>query len=183
MAFHEIPGRILLASITAPIATKETKLKLRLSGYVSAILGLALLSGFGVAIHSQGTPVASADGFGRTDITFTKWFTTPPNMVGVVGGDVGNGTLAVEILGAEPFANGKIVKLTADHHVNGSAHSSNVRLTAWMFDNQFGIIYGSVTSGWRQGGTVHGTFKVIQCTQAADGICFQGNYYISGGTP
>jgi hypothetical protein len=158
-------------------------MQLRFSRYFGAVLGLTLLVGFGVALQAQGTPVASADGFGRTDVTFTKWFTSPPNMAGTVGGDVGNGSLTAEILGAEPHAGGKIVKLTGLHHIKGSVHSADVLLTAWMFDNNFGIITGGVTGGWRQGASVYGTFKVIQCSQAADGICFQGNYYIVGGNP
>ncbi len=182
--FQKIPGRDLTeVYLAAPIATKETKLKFRLSGYFAAILGLALLAGFGVATHSQGTPVASADGFGRTEVTFTKYVTTFPNMAGVVGGDVGNGAFVGEILTIEPFANGQIVKITPDYHLNGSLHQSTARLAVWQFDNQFAVISGAVTSGWRQGATVYGTYKVISCTQAADGKCFQGTLYFVGGTP
>jgi hypothetical protein len=159
-------------------------MKLRLSRYFAAILGVALLAGFGVAIHSQGAPVASADGFGRTEVTFTKYVTTYPNMAGVVGGDVGTGTYAGEIITRDPtLGGGKVTLITADYHFNGSAHSSNARMTIWQFDNQFAVLNGAVTSGWKQGATVFGTYTVIPCTQAASGICFQGTLYFVGGAP
>jgi hypothetical protein len=161
------------------------KLKLRLSGYFAAILGLALLAGFGVAVHSQGTPVASADGFGRTEVTFTKYLVSFPNMAGVVGGDVGTGNYAGEIITYDPtLAGGKITLITADYHLNGSAHTSNVRLTVWQFDNNFAVLSGGVTSGWRQGGYAYGIYKVIPtCAGNPAGPCFQGTLYIAGGTP
>jgi hypothetical protein len=159
-------------------------LKLRLSRYFAALLGLALLAGFGAATHSQGTPVASADGFGRTEVTFTKWISTYPNMTGVVGGDVGAGTYAGEIITRDPtLGGGKVTLITADYHFTGSAHSSNARMTIWQFDNQFAVLSGAVTSGWRQGASVFGIYRVIQCTQAASGTCFQGTLYFVGGTP
>jgi len=159
-------------------------MKLRFSGYFAAILGLALLAGFAVSTYSQGTPVASADGFGRTEVTFTKYVTTFPNMAGVVGGDIGNGAFVGEVLNAEPFADGKIVKLTADYHLNGSVHQSTARVTVWQFDNQFAVISGAVTSGWRQGALVYGTYKVLStCPVNPAGPCFQGTLYFVGGTP
>jgi hypothetical protein len=44
--------------------------------------------------------LADTDGLkGHTfDVTFTKWITSFPNMAGVVGGDVGDGPFAGEIL-------------------------------------------------------------------------------------
>ncbi len=159
-------------------------MKLRLSRYFAAILGLALIAGFGVAVHSQGTPVANADGFGRAEVTFTKWVTTRPNMVGVVGGDVGNGTYAGEILTQDrTLNNGKLSLTTADYHFNGSKHTSNVRVTLYAWDNQFAVINGAVTSGWGEGAIVYGMFWVIQCPQAATGVCFQGTLYFAGVTP
>jgi hypothetical protein len=45
------------------------------------------------------------------------------------------------------------------------------------------VLNGAVTSGWKQGATVFGTYTVIPCTQAASGICFQGTLYFVGGAP
>jgi len=160
-------------------------LKFKLSRYFAAILALALIAGFGAATHLQGTHVASADGFGRTEVTFTKYLTAFPNMAGVVGGDVGNGTYAGEILTYDPtIAGGKITLITADYHLNGSLHQSNVRLTVWQFDNNFAILSGAVTSGWRAGGHAFGIYKVLStCPGNPAGPCFQGTLYIVGGTP
>jgi hypothetical protein len=156
-------------------------LKFKLTRYFAAILGLALLAGFGIAVHSQGTPVASADGFGRTEVTFSKGLTTFPNMVGVVGGDIGNGTYAGEIITYDPtIGGGKITRITADYHLNGSLHQLTARVTVWQFDNQFAVITGAVTSGWRQGAVVFGTYKVVT---GIPGVCCQGTLYIVGGTP
>ena len=154
-------------------------MKFKVSRYLAAILGLALLAGFGVATQSQVTPVASADGFGRTEVTFSKGVTTFPNMTGVVGGDVGNGTYAGEIITYDPtIGSGKITRITADYHLNGSLHQSTARVTVWQFDNQFAIITGAVTSGWRQGAFVYGTYKVVA---DVPGVCCQGTLYLAGG--
>jgi hypothetical protein len=165
-------------------------LKLKTSLRIIVLAALAIAAGFGVYSPSAGTPVASADGFGRTEVTFTKWVTGPGsggvifNMAGVVGGDIGTGSFVGEVLNAEEFANGKIVKITADYHLNGSLHQSNLRLTVWQFDNNFAILTGAVTSGWRAGGYAFGTYKVLAtCPGNPAGPCFQGTLYIVGGTP
>src|SRR5918999_6080713 len=43
------------------------------------------------------------------EVTFTKWFTTFPNMTGFTGGDVA-GTFAGQVLSLTPFDNGVIVQ-------------------------------------------------------------------------
>jgi hypothetical protein len=164
-------------------------LNFKLSLRIMAVAALAVAAGFGAFVQAADPPVASADGFGRTEITFTKWLIEPPNpaglpwdMRGVVGGDVGNGTYTGEVLNVEPFAGGKIVKLTADYHLNGSLHTSNLRMTIWQFDNNFAILTGGVTSGWRAGGYAFGTYRVIpSCPGNPAGPCFEGTLYIVGG--
>jgi hypothetical protein len=161
-------------------------LKFRISRYVLAVLGLALVAGFGVATQSQVTPVASADGFGRTEVTFTKYVTNFPNMAGVVGGDVGTGTFVGEIITYDPtLGGGKITRITANYHLKGSAHQSDALVTVWQFDNQFAVISGAVISGWRQGALVFGTYKVVSSggPQSPADPCCQGTLYIVGGTP
>jgi hypothetical protein len=160
-------------------------MKLRFSRRILVLTALAIAAGFGLFSQPAGAPVASADGFGRTEITFTKWLTTFPNMAGVVGGDVGTGTYAGEILTYDPaLAGGKITRITADYHLNGSVHQSTVRLTVWQFDNNFALLSGAVTSGWRSGGYAFGTYKVLAtCPGNPAGPCFEGTLYIVGGTP
>ena len=159
-------------------------MKLRLSRYFPAILGLAIIAGIGVATHSTGTPVASADGFGRTEVTFTKWVSGFPNLVGVSGGDVGNGTFAGTVITRDPtLGNGQITKITAEYQFKGSAHSSIASVHVWQFGTSFAVINGAVTSGWKQGATVHGMYRVISCPEAPSGTCFQGTVYFAGGAP
>jgi hypothetical protein len=158
-------------------------LKLKFSRFFATILGLAMLAGIGVVAHSDAT-VASADGFGRTPVTFTKWVTSYPNMAGVVGGDVGTGSFAGEILTYDPtLGGGKVTKITADYHLNGGVHQSTARVTVWQFDNKFAVVSGGVISGWRKGASVYGIYKVIQCSDAPDGTCFQGTLYLTGSAP
>jgi hypothetical protein len=165
-------------------------LKRRFTTYLAAILGLALLASIGVVAHLEAT-VASADGFGQTRVTFTKWVTDfPPsgmpiaNMVGVVGGDVGDGNFVGEVLTFDPtLGGGKVAKITADYHLNGSVHQSTVRLTVWQFNNKFAVLSGAVTGGWKTGALAYGMYQVIPCTQGVvqGGICYQGTLYVVGG--
>jgi hypothetical protein len=159
-------------------------MKLRLSRYFAAILGLAIIAGIGVAIHSTGTPVASADGFGRTEVTFTKWVNGFPNLVGISGGDVGNGTFAGTVITRDPtLGNGQITKITAEYRFMGSTHSSVASVHVWQFGTSFSVINGAVTSGWKQGATVYGMYRVIPCAEAPSGTCFQGRLFFAGGAP
>jgi hypothetical protein len=160
---------------------RRKTLNFKLSIRVLAVVALAAAASFGALMQPADTPVASADGFGRTEVTFSKGLTTFPNMIGVVGGDVGNGTYAGEIITYDPtIGGGKITRITADYHLNGSLHQSTARVTVWQFDDQFAVITGAVTSGWRQGALVYGTYKVIA---GVPGVCCQGTLYFVGGTP
>ena len=64
------------------------------------------------------------------DDTFTKWITDYPNMIGVVGGDVGTGTLAAEVLSLVTV--GDITNIEALYHFKGKFHS----FTAHVFVTQ-----------------------------------------------
>lgn len=111
---------------------------------------------------------------GDADVTFTKWITTFPNMAGVVGGDVGDGPFAGEILKIGTVGN--ITTIEALYHVYGSRHS----FTAHVFvtqDNVAGIaaITGRVTEGWLEGAHVNGEYKVLSpCNIGTASTCFQG---------
>ena len=60
------------------------------------VLTLVLVAGFAALSAVGWTQLALADAGGvkghTFDVTFTKWLTSFPHMVGVVGGDVGDGT-------------------------------------------------------------------------------------------
>ena len=123
----------------------------------------------------------SATDHERAENTFTKWITTPPAMAGVVGGDVGAGSYAGEILKYTPAATTVIEAL---YHFNGSKHS----FTALVHVEQTGlkaVIIGVVTEGWLKGNMVQGEYTQITCVQApssTSGTCFQGTLDIMRGS-
>jgi hypothetical protein len=142
---------------------------------------LALMSVVALLTFSLGAGAVAADSRPTTaENTFTKWITTFPAMAGVVGGDVGAGTYAGEILKYSP---GTTTVIEALYHFNGSRHS----FTALVHVEQTGLkalITGVVTAGWLKGRPVEGRYTQITCTQSPSGTCFQGSLDIlprSGG--
>lgn len=137
-----------------------------------ALLALSLSAG-----------VASADGgrgdHGPAQSTFTKWITTYPVMAGVVGGAVGDGTYAGEILKYTP---GTTTVIEALYHFTGSQHS----FTALMHIEQTGthaVLVGAVTDGWLKGNLAVGEYAVVTpCAQAPSNTCFQGTLNILMGS-
>ncbi len=142
---------------------------------LAAIVAVALLA------LSVGAGVASANGgrrHGDAQNTFTKWITAYPAMAGVVGGDVGSGTYAGEILKYTP---GTTTVIEALYHFNGSRHS----FSALVHVEQTGlraVISGVVTDGWLKGHAVKGKYTQITCSQAPDGTCFQGTLNVLRGS-
>jgi hypothetical protein len=110
--------------------------------------------------------------------TFTKWITTPPNMAGVVGGAVGEGSYTGEIL---KDTSGPIEVIESLYKFNGIKHS----FTALVHVEQTGlkaVITGVVTEGWRKGNQVRGEYTQITSPQApGDGTAFRGTLDIVGG--
>ncbi len=95
------------------------------------------------------------------DNTFTKWIFDYPYMMGVVGGDVGTGTYAGQVLNLSTV--GDITSVEALYHFNGSIHS----FTAHVFVTEndapgvgTATITGRVTEGWLEGANVTGEYKV-----------------------
>ena len=113
--------------------------------------------------------------------TFTKWVTTYPNMAGVVGGAVGDGAYAGEILKLTP---GPITVIEALYHFNGSEHTFSALVhveAAGSNPGDMAVITGVVTEGWMKGHSVHGGYTVITCDH--DGVttkCFEGRLEIEG---
>jgi len=105
--------------------------------------------------------------------TFTKWVTDWPNMSGVVGGDVGTGTFAGEVLNYEPGV--EITRIEAMYHINGSTHS----FTAHNFVTQnevtrTAVVEGVITDGWLKGRKVSGHYDIISCPDKTGGFCYSG---------
>ena len=161
--------------------TKNAATRIRLSKGWSIVIGLVLV----VAIAGCG----SAKGQTFND-TFTKWVTTSPpaagvgaNMVGVVGGDVGSGVYAGEILTMNTVGN--ITSIHALYHFNGSKHTFTADVNITQDDSAgTAVIAGKVTDGWRKGASVTGEYNVLNTCpidtpdNAYGTMCFQGALHI-----
>lgn len=153
------------------------------------LFALVLVAPLAALLAVGPVQLALADAGGVTghtfDVTFTKWITTFPNMVGVVGGDVGAGTFAGEILNIGTV--GTITKIEALYHMNGSSHSFTAHVYVTQ-DNVAGmaVITGVVTEGWLEGAPVNGVYKVwATCPIPTPGnmfgtLCFQGTLHVLG---
>jgi hypothetical protein len=154
--------------------------------------GWGILLGLVLVATTAGAAVASsADTKGHTfDNTFTKWVTSSPpaagvvaNMAGVVGGDVGPGTYAGEIISVNTVGN--ITSIHALYHFNGSKHTFTAELNVTQ-DETAGTatITGRVTEGWLKGSTVTGEYNVLAVCpiETPDNVygtvCFQGALHI-----
>jgi len=154
------------------------------SKVIPTFVALALLAGVTFMGLSLRPGEASAnDDWDQSDAenTFTKWLTTYPNMAGVVGGDVGRGTFAGEILNLTPGSASSPTFIEANYHFNGKHHS----FTAHVFVSQLGlkaVIIGVVTDGWLKGNTVEGEYTQIKCSHDHTTTdCFQGTLDILRG--
>lgn len=120
------------------------------------------------------------------DATFTKYIIDYPNMTGIVGGDVGTGTYAGEVLSLNTV--GYITSIEAIYHFNGRVHS----FTAHVFVTENdapgagnATITGSVTEGWLKDASVTGEYNVMGiCPIPTPGNqegtqCYQGILHIS----
>lgn len=126
----------------------------------SILLGIGVLVVIFSGCQKEGQLIPSSANSIK-DAEFTKWITDYPNMAGIVGGDVGTGTYAGEVLNLSTV--GDITSVEALYHFNGSLHS----FTAHVFvteNDAPGVgtakITGSVTEGWLKGATVIGEYKV-----------------------
>jgi len=138
------------------------------------------------AIPTQAS-ASTNKGIGHTfDATFTKYITDYPNMTGIVGGDVGTGTYAGEVLNLNTV--GYITTIEAIYHFNGRIHSFTAHLFVTEDDAPgagTGVITGRVTDGWLKDGTVIGEYNVwgvcpIPTPGNAEGTrCYQGVLHIS----
>lgn len=149
---------------------------------LAAVLVIALLA----AAPSLLGAAQAASASGRTfEIEFTKWVTEAPHMMGVVEGDVGPGSFEGEILNMN--TEGDITTIEADYHISGSKHSLSARIQATQDDPAgTGEITGQVTSGWLQGRSLTGRYKVFGVCPISTGevnalgtVCFQGTLELS----
>ena len=131
------------------------------------------------------------------DFTFTKWVTSWPvnypsmegaSMAGVVGGDVGNGRYAGEVLSDDLSQEPDLWLANARYEFYGKKHSfiADVHVTQ---NNTTGtaVITGVVTQGWLKGAQLTGEYTVMpECPIATPGnvfgtLCFQGTLHVHRG--
>lgn len=166
--------------------TKTVATRNRISKGWGIALGLVLVAAIaGSALASCGS--AKGQTF---DDTFTKWVTTSPpaagvvaNMAGVVGGDVGSGVYAGEILSMNTV--GTTTSIHALYHFNGSKHAFTADVNITQDDSAgTAVIAGKVTDGWLKGASVTGEYNVLNtCSMdtpdnAYGTMCFQGALHI-----
>jgi len=169
--------------IRTGIATSSKSSRMRVVALMASIMLLALTLGAGTALADSGRHHVDAQS------TFTKWITAFPNqpgdvadMVGVVGGAVGKGTYAGEIL---KFTPGTVSVIEALYHFTGSRHA----FSALVHIEQTGatpgskaVISGVVTDGWLKGSPVAGKYTQITCNPAPTiTTCYQGTLDILRG--
>ena len=141
--------------------------------------GLAALSALAVTLLFQ-TSITRADDHGQKSdhnngdatVNFTKWVTVIfprpgvfADMTGViVGGDIGDGEFAGEILSRVVDPVTGVITVEAVYHLQGSKHSFTARIHAEQQVagiGQTGVIIGVVTDGWLKGHAVEGEWTVI----------------------
>ena len=124
------------------------------------------------------TRMSSAD---SDTATFTKWMVGEgPDMAGVVGGTVGDGTYSGKVL---DMALGPTTTVEAIYRFTGSKRS----FAALVHVEQTGleaVVSGVVTDGWGKGNLVTGRYTEIKCDH--DGIttdCWRGSLDNAGDSP
>ena len=169
------------------IGTRIVETKARSLKSWSIALGIVLVAALAAVPMLMGAADSGGEKGHSFDITFTKWVTVAPNMVGVVGGAVGDGTFSGEITGMS--TTGNITNLTARYHINGSQHSFDADIQAAQ-DNLKGTgeITGKITAGWLKGNELTGAYNVVaECPietlpeNAYGTMCFQGVLHVVPG--
>jgi hypothetical protein len=133
-----------------------------------------------------------ASGGAPVEVTFTKWITAFPALVGVTGGDA-KGTFVGTVLSIDPFDNGTIVDLEARYEViaDDPAHSFVAHIEGKQNNQtQKAVLNGTVIAGWLVGAQVQATFDVIvpaagtSCVPGApvNSPCFQGTIRVMPGS-
>ena len=126
---------------------------------------------------------------GTIDVTFTKWATSEPtnfpslagiSMAGVVGGAVGEGDFAGQVLRDNLSVPGFWLA-KARYEFIGEEHSFTAIVSVKQNDSVgMATITGRVTKGWLKGAIVTGGYKVLpDCPIETPGnvfgtLCFQG---------
>jgi WD40 repeat protein len=165
----------------------------------AAVRGLAVLEHERAAAAERDRLHRAQDAGAIRHVTFTKWATSPPAnppssvgiyFAGVVGGDVGSGRLAGEVLSDSPMV-ARFWLGHARYEFYGEKHSfiADIHVTEnHTTDPATAVINGVVTQGWLKGAQVTGEYTVMPvCPITTPGnvfgtLCFQGTLHIDGGS-
>ncbi|HET6172183.1 MAG TPA: hypothetical protein VFD90_06250 [Gaiellales bacterium] len=131
------------------------------------------------------------------DVTFTKWVVTPPassstlagvQMTGVVGGDVGRGRYAGEVLDDDTASMPGFWLARARYEFHGHRHFFSADLYITEDDRTptsiTATIQGVVTDGWLKGARVTGEYaRFDTCPIPTPGnvfgtVCFKGALHL-----
>jgi hypothetical protein len=126
----------------------------------------------------------------EADATFTKWFVSPTLlMAGVVGGDVGTGIYAGQVLSVDSTSQPGFLLIRARYEFHGAKHTFIADMHIVENDTitpARAALTGIVTSGWLTGAQVTGRYTVMNpCPIATPGNitsqCFQGILHVEFG--
>ena len=112
-------------------------------------------------------------------VTFTKWVIAGGVMPGIVGGELGNGVFAGQLLSLVPIADGQISKLDVRYGVVvGGGRSFNAVIHGTS-DQQtgIGVLNGVIVDGWLTGAQVQVRFQAL--ASAEHGTIFVGTITIN----
>ena len=178
--------------------TVKTKIRSR-KGWIM-LFALVLVVASLIAVVLPQIARADAGGVkGHTfDFTFTKWATSqpanPPSMAGVlmagvVGGDVGNGLYAGEVLSDDLSQEPAFWLANARYEFHGEKHSfiADVHVKQNETTGK-GEITGVITDGWLKGAQLTGEYTVMSDVSYSNStgnvfgtLCFQGTLHVRRG--
>jgi hypothetical protein len=162
------------------------------------LLALSVVVAAGFSVAAQARPVADPRGHRSADVTFTKWVTSLPvnpstlagiTMVGVVGGDVGDGTYAGIVVQDDTASRPGFWLAEALYGFFGSEHSfvvDNFITENDTLSPATATIRGVVIVGWMKGARVTGEYtQYATCPIPTPGnvfgnVCFQGTLHLRG---
>jgi hypothetical protein len=133
----------------------------------TALAALAATLLFQTSITRADDHGQKSEDHGNAKVTFTKWVTAEINLPGlletlggVVGGDIGDGTFAGEVL--KETVVGDLDEIVAFYHFHGSKHSFSaiVHLNFDLVALKAEVI-GVVTEGWLKGHAIAGEMTAL----------------------
>ena len=159
----------------------------------AVFFGLAVIAGLAGLAFTGGPGLVSANENRNANMTFTKWVTDtdhpvfPWDMQGIVGGDVGQGAYAGEVL--TRVDDGTTTRIHALYHFNGKKHSFTADLEVTQ-TNATGaaVLSGVISDGWLKGNSVSGQFATLPSCDVPTpanifgSLCFKGTLTIERGS-